>query len=168
MAGPDQPELPDDLAYRLQRCEGFLDLKMAGQARAEWNRVPAEQRKHPAAQGILLRLLCAEQDWPAARDVAARWHTRSPEEAGAWIQLAYTTRRADSLAAARQILETARTRFPQVAVIPYNLACYACQSGQLEEARQLLRTAAQLDEKALAYAAEDEDLKILWPELPEP
>lgn len=164
---PPTPDLPEDVLYRLQRCEGFLDLNMAVRARAEWNVIPPEYQDHPSAQHTLLHLLSREKNWQSAREVAVRFHARSPEDPASWIQLAYTTRRAQSMEAARQILETARPRFPGVSVIPYNLACYACQSGRLEEARKLLSEAAQMDEKALRLAAEDDDLRALWPELPD-
>ncbi len=166
MSNPS-PAPPEEVLHRLQRCEGFLDLKISARARAEWERVPEAWRKHPVAQAMLLRLLTAECDWPAARAVAVSYLARSPEEAAAWIQLAYTTRRAENLAAAERILREARSKFPREAVIPYNLACYACQSGRLDEARKLLKEAHQLDHLTLAYAAEDEDMRPLWPELPE-
>ncbi len=161
------PSLPEEVAYRLQRCEGFLDIKIPARARAEWEQVPAEWQNHPLAQAQLLSLLTAERNWPRAREVAVRFLARSPEIAAAWIQLAYTTRRAESLAAAERILVQARAKFPNEAVIPYNLACYACQAGHLDQARTLLQEAHQLDHHTLAYAAQDEDLRPLWPELPE-
>ena len=161
------PDLPEEVVYRLQRCEGFLDIKLPARARAEWEQVPAAWQNHPLAQAQLFALLSAERNWPRAREVAVRFLARSPENAAAWIQLAYTTRRTESLAAAERILVQARARFPNEAVIPYNLACYACQAGHLDQARTLLNDAHQLDPKTLAFAAEDDDLRPLWPELPE-
>ena len=160
--------LPDEVVHHLRRCEGFLDLKMTARARGEWAQLSEADQQHPIAQGMLLRLLVEEKNWPAARAVAERYQARAPDNAGAWIQLAYTTRRAESLDAARHILETARPLFPKESVIPYNLACYACQSGELDQARTLLQEAARLDKKSLRYAAEDEDLRALWPELDDP
>ena len=160
------PELPEDVLYILQRCDGFLDLKMVAKARAEWERVPLELRGQ--ARSCFLRLLCEEKSWAEARVVLAEWCAREPDHAGAWIQLAYVTRRAESLQAAEHILNTARVQFPQEPVIVYNLACYACQAGRLEEARALLRHAAKLDPATLGLAGEDDDLRPLWPELPDP
>jgi Flp pilus assembly protein TadD len=166
---PDDPSnLTEDVVHRLRRCEGFLDLKMAARARGEWAQLSNPDQQHPTAQRMLLRLLTEEKNWPAARAVAERYQARNPDHAGAWIQLAYTTRRAQSLDAARLILETARPLFPKESVIPYNLACYACQNGELDRARSLLQEAARLDKKALRIAAEDEDLRALWPELDDP
>lgn len=162
------PDLPEEVLHRIQRCDGFLDLKMARRARAEWNQVPEGHRDHPLTQGLLMRLLVEEKDWGTARDLAARLHAQDPGEAGTWIQLAYTTRRVEHIAAAEAILTEARQRFPKESVIVYNLACYACQSGRLDEARELLHASAELDPKSLDLAAEDDDLRPLWPELPGP
>lgn len=161
----DASNLPEEALHRLQRCEGFLDLKMAARARGEWAQLTESHQRHPTAQLMLLRLLVEEKNWVAARAVAESFQQQEPRDAGAWIQLAYTTRRAENLDAARRILETARPLFPRESIIPYNLACYACQSGELDRARSLLQEAARLDKKALRFAAEDDDLRALWPEL---
>ena len=168
MAEPSGPDLPEEVLHQLQRCDGFLDLKMATRARAQWEQIAEADRSHPVAQPLLMRLLVTEKNWTAARDLAVRFHAQAPGEAGTWIQLAYTTRRADTIAAAETILWEAHRRFPKESVIVYNLACYACQTGRIDEARELLQTSARLDPKALDLACEDDDLRPLWPELPGP
>ena len=162
------PDLPEDTAYHLQRCEGYLDLKMTTPARAEWEKAPADLHTHPTVEALLMRLLVEEKNWVAARDLARTWRERNPEDAGAWIQLAYAIRCAEGLTAAEQVLLTAREKFPKEPIIPYNLACYACQSGRLPETRQRLNEAAGLDPMVLRLAAEDDDLQPLWMELPGP
>lgn len=165
---PSTPDLPEDALHQLQRCDGFLDLKMSARARAEWEQIPEADRDHPLAQNLLMRLLVTEKNWPAAHALAVRFHAEDPDEAGTWIQLAYTTRRTETIAAAETILHEARQRFPKESVIVYNLACYACQTGRIDEARELLQVAAGLNPKAFEMAAEDDDLLPLWPELPGP
>lgn len=158
--------LPEDCAYELQRCEGFLDLKMTRPARAAWEKVAALHSAHPDVESLQMRLLVEEKDWASARDLALRWRERNPDDAGAWIQLAYATRRSNGLAAAEKILLAARAKFPREPIIPYNLACYACQSQRLDEARSLLNEASTLDPQCIQLASGDDDLEPLWGELP--
>ena len=103
--------------------------------------------------------------WSDAAAVARKLRERYPSEAAFSIQLAYATRRTESLESARDILLDALKRFPKIAVIPFNLACYECRLGQLEKAMDYLARAFKLDATFHDQALEDEDLKPLWDKL---
>lgn len=160
-----ETELPDDVAWRLSRVDGFLDLHMREQAGRELDAIPSDFRGHAAVRRLQLRLLLDQQSWAEARDLARSIRDADPTTHDMWILLAYATRRCESVAAARRVLEEAAHKFPGVPVIRFNLACYACQSGQLDDARRLLHQAFVLDRSFRETAQEDEDLRPLWSEL---
>lgn len=161
----DASELPDDVAWRLSRADGFLDLRMYSRARAELDAIPSDFSRHPLVSRTRLRLLIDQQAWAEARDLARAIRDGDPTTHDMWILLAYATRRCESVAAARQVLEEALHRFPGVPVIRFNLACYACLSGQVDEARRFLHQAFTLDKTFRETAQEDEDLRPLWSDL---
>lgn len=154
--------LPDDDRWRLQRADGFLDLRMPGRARAELDGVSAGQRDGAPFRVLALRLAMDERAWSDAVCIAAMLRDAHPDEPSFWIQLAYATRRAEGIEAAHRILSEAVARFPSVAVIPFNLACYACRLGRHDEALQRLDQACALDRQFHAMALEDEDLEPIW------
>lgn len=154
--------LPDDDRWRLQRADGFLDLRMTARARAELDGVSAGQRDGTPYRVLALRLAMDERAWSEAARVAAILRDAHTDEPSFWIQLAYATRRAEGIEAAHGILAGALVRFPAVAVIPFNLACYACQLGRHDEALRRLDQACALDQHFRATALEDEDLEPIW------
>jgi tetratricopeptide (TPR) repeat protein len=85
-----------------------------------------------------------------------------PENVGWWINLAYATRRCESIAKAETFLLRARELHHDNALIEFNLACYAGVTGRFEEARALLRRAIELDKEIRRLALDDEDLQSLW------
>ncbi|MFH0952856.1 MAG: hypothetical protein V1873_00845 [Verrucomicrobiota bacterium] len=163
--GKVSDDLPQEVLWHLERCDGYLDLKMLDRAREELDRVPEPHRESILFREARLRLAMEEQEWAAAASLARRLCDLAPEEPVYWVQLAYSTRRAESIEAARSILLDGLKRFPKIAVIPFNLACYECQLGRPEEALEYLGRAFTLDPAYRDAAEEDEDLKILWPRL---
>lgn len=158
-------KLPVEIRWHLQRADGFLDLKMTGQARAELDRIPAELRGAAIFRIIDMRLACEEKDWARAAQIMSVLCEEFPADAGFRIQLAYAKRRAEGIEVARRILADAAPLFPKVATIPFNLACYECQLGNLDEAMRKLQQAFALDGSYREAALEDEDLRALWPRL---
>lgn len=167
MTEPDAPsgELPEEVAWQLQRTDGFLDLRMPERARAEFERIPPPWQTSPEGLRIGLRLASDLKDWPEARRIAGVLRERHPDDVAWWVLLAFAARRAEGLSVAEGILRTARTKFPEVAVIPFNLACYACQQGREDEALAFLAAAVRLDSSYAEMALEDDDLRALWPRI---
>ncbi len=165
-------EPPDDVRWHLQRCDGFLDIKMIQKAREELDALPADWKSHESVKAARLRLAMEEEKWAEATALSRELRKSTPKKPDYWILLAYATRRARNLEAARAILLEARGRFPREATIHFNLACYECQLENPDAAMQHLKTAVQLNPKYREMAAEDEDLEPLWPLLeslaPEP
>jgi Flp pilus assembly protein TadD len=90
-------------------------------------------------------LYMAAEKWDMAAAVASHLVKAQPENAGWWINLAYSIRRSESAVKAEAILLQAREIHPKNALIAFNVACYASVTGRLEEAKDRLRHAIELD-----------------------
>ena len=150
-------------SWHLQRCDGFLDLGMREQARAELAAVPEKDRNATPFLRMMLRLQLEDGNWTTAAQLAETLAKKEPGDPSFPIQLAYATRRSSGIEAAEKILRDALTRFPKIALIHFNLACYACQTDRRDDALTCLAKAAALDPGLLQTAMEDEDLRPIWP-----
>ena len=104
----------------------------------------------------------AAKKWDMAAAVASHLVKVDPENPGAWINLAYSVRRAENIGQAEAVLLKARALHPKDASIAFNLACYASVTGRMEEAKVRLRQAIDLDKDIRLVALDDEDLRPLW------
>jgi predicted Zn-dependent protease len=161
----DATELPDDVRWHLQRCDGFLDLKMLDKARVEIEQIDAAHHQSDPFIEAGLRLAMAENRWNDAAQFARTLSERQPDNPVFRVQLAYAVRRGESIEAARDILLDAKKRFPKAAVIPFNLACYECQLGHTDAAMTFLEKAFKLDAHFREQAFDDDDLKPVWDRL---
>ena len=158
-------QIPDDAKWRMEKAEGFLDLRMQGRALAELMLVSESVQRTTPWRILRLRLAFDQHDWTLGAEIAKQLREEQPAIVDYWIQLAYATRRCLGIDAAKTILEEAAQRFPEIALIPFNLACYECRLGQNGIAMRHLRRAFELEPEYRETALEDEDLKPLWPEL---
>ena len=72
----------------------------------------------------------AAEKWDMAATVANHLVKVEPENCGWWINLAYATRRYESIETAEAILLRARELHHDNAMIEFNLACYASVAGR--------------------------------------
>jgi len=156
------PELPEQVLWTLQRCDGFLDLGMTAQAQSEFQKIPRMFHSRQETCEIILRMAIDEKNWPLAVQVAMDLIQRFPNEPTYHVQLAYSIRRKDNIVAARAVLLQAQRRFKKMAVIPYNLACYECQLGNQEHALSYLKRAVKLNADFMELALDDDDLEPIW------
>ena len=146
------------------RAVGFLELGMPEDALVELGELPPELRSSPVALHLRVDAFFRQKDWAAALEICLPMLDSHPEDPGWWIQTAYATRRADSVATAEPILRKAIELHPKHGLILYNLACYACVQGRHEEARSLLeRAEAEAKGTYLSMAATDADLVAILP-----
>lgn len=162
-----QKSISPEQEHFILKADGYLDLGMKDSARDELNKTEKSARHSVLYNEVKLRLLTDEEQWQDAAVIARTLCSAVPEDAGSWIRLAYTLRRASGIDEARGILEEARIQFPDEPIIPFNLACYACRQNKLDEARALLQKAISLYPDCLEMALADPDLEPLWDELEE-
>ena len=86
----------------------------------------------------------------------------NPNEPGFFVELAYATRRVESIHAAHAVLTRATSLHPTDATIQFNLACYEGQMANLDRAKAHLKRATEIDAKFRLMALEDPDLEPLW------
>jgi Flp pilus assembly protein TadD len=143
-------------------ASGYRELGMFDDAARALEEVDPEDRARIEVLGARLDCYIAAKNWAMAVEVARHLIEVEPENAGWWINLAYATRRTESLERAEAFLLRAHKLHPNNAIIAFNLACYACVMGRLEEAKVHLEHAIALDTKIRTLALHDEDLKPLW------
>ena len=164
----EEIEPPD--SHHLMAAVGWLELGNAAEARVELDAMARGLQLHPHVLELRWQVLAELRDWAEALAVAKILVGLRPEESSAWLHRAYATRRAPggSVEAAWRALLPAADTFPTEALIPYNLACYACQMERLEEARRWLLRAFAVGnrERLRRMSLRDEDLRLLWPEIP--
>jgi tetratricopeptide (TPR) repeat protein len=103
--------------------------------------------------------------WELMAVVAGKLVEWNPDQTGHFVDLAYATRRAESIQAAHTILERAAGLHPNDGTIKFNLACYETQMGNLDRAKAHLKRATKLDAKFRLMALDDPDLEPLWESL---
>ena len=165
-----EPESWQNL-QRLRAAEGWIELGLIEEARAELAELGPELRN--GADGLEVQwLLFAERGhWDAAFAVAQQSVDLHPQAEGGWIHRAYAARRrpGGGIPYARELLLPAVELFPQSHIVPFNLACYAAQLGELAEAWQWLEHSARVGTWATTceMGLRDTDLEPLWPRLRE-
>jgi len=124
--------------------------------------IAPEDKTRNEVLGARVGIYMAAKKWDMAVAVASHLVKVQPENAGWWINLAYSVRRAESIEKAESILPRAQAIHPNDLRIAFNLACYACVSGRIVEARERLGKAIKLNKEIRQFALDDEDLRPLW------
>ena len=105
------------------------------------------------------------ENWELLAVVAKKLAEWNPKEPGFFVELAYATRRVESIHAAHAILTPTARLHPTDGTIQFNLACYEAQMGSLDRAQAHLKRATEIEAKFRLLAMEDSDLEPLWASL---
>jgi Flp pilus assembly protein TadD len=120
--------------------------------------IAPEDKNRNEVLGARVVLYMAAKKWDMAAAIASHLVKVEPENAGWWINLAYSVRRVEGVEKAEAILLRAQAIHPKVAMIAFKLARYASVTGRMEEAKVRLRHAIHLDKNVRKLAIDDEDL----------
>ncbi len=153
----EQRQLRKTLTY----ANGYRTLEMYKEALDELEALNEKQQAQTETHRMYLSIYMQSERWKKALPYANRLAATKATDPGNLVNLAFVTRRANSLEGARIILENAARSFPEEAIIHYNLGCYACCDGELETAKRYLEKAFQLDPSYQKMAKNDEDLDAL-------
>ena len=126
------------------------------------SRIGTADKTRSEVLGPRVGIYLAAKKWDMAAAMAGHLVKTEPETAGWWINLAYATRRCESIESAEAILLRARELHHDNAMIEFNLACYASVACRFEEAGERLKRAVKLDKQFQKVAIDDEDLRPLW------
>lgn len=151
----------DQILFRkgLTYANGYRELEMFNEALAELDALGETLSGQRECRQMRLAVYMQAERWQEALPCANLLAANESSDPGDLVNLAYVTRRAQSLAGARIILENAAKRFPDEAVIHYNLGCYACCNNDLDTAKGYLERAFELDGAFYATSLGDEDLR---------
>jgi tetratricopeptide (TPR) repeat protein len=167
--GPGMKPLEPPDSHYLSAAIGWLGLGNVAEAGAELEKIAPQFQSHPDVLAVQFDIHAAAGKWDAAAEIAGTLTRLEPEQPGAWISLAYATRRktGGGIPQARAILIQAQRTFPKEQIIAYNLACYDCQLGDLDAAKVWLDKACTLGDarKIKHMALQDPDLEPLWSDI---
>jgi predicted Zn-dependent protease len=149
------------LKRHLSYAQGYLELGLVAEARAELDQITGPEAESMPVIGVKMAILQEAEAWAELTAVAAKVVERAPNEAAGWVTWAYATRRSKTLAAAEAILLRAERLHPHEPTIQFNLGCYACLRGDLPAARRRVDRAVALDPKFLHASTTDPDLEAL-------
>jgi tetratricopeptide (TPR) repeat protein len=153
-------ELPD--RQHLKAAHGYIELGMFEDANAELEEIDPYCRALPEVLNARLGVYHGLQKWEAMAEIAHRLVEWNPSEAGYFVDLAYATRRAQSLVDAHAILLRGEKLHPTDGTIQFNLACYEAQLGNVDSAKRHLVEAINADAKFKSMALDDPDLEPIW------
>ena len=154
---PEKIRLGKALSY----ANGYRELGMYADALRELDALPKEQHTYEPVLQMKLAITMDSQAWVQAQQIAKKLLEHDPTVSGNYVNLAYVTRRADSMEKGKWILLEAVSKFPHEAIIHYNLGCYECKAGDFEEAKSRLLVAFSLDAKYMKIASKDSDLESM-------
>ena len=146
----------------LERAQGYAALGMFFEANEELEEITPDVRHVPEVLVVRSAIYHGTGRWSALAVVSAKLVEYDPSEPGWFLNLAYATRRSESLETARTILLRAEKLHGQNAAIQFNLACYDAQLGNIESAKRHLARAIRKDAKYRQLALDDSDLEPLW------
>lgn len=156
-------ENPDQL--HLRAADGYIDLGMFEAANAELEEIDPFCRHAPEVLLARANIYHGLKKWELMGVVAKKLVKWNPDEPGYFVDLAYATRRAESIHMAHAILTQAAELHPKDKMIQFNLACYESQLGNIDRAKAHLTSATKIDAKFSAIALDDPDLEPLWASL---
>jgi len=139
---------------------GYRELGMFEDAARALEEIDPEEKTRNEVLYARVDIYLAAKKWDMAAAVASHLVKVDPENPGAWINLAYSVRRAENIEQAEAVLLKAWELHPKDASIAFNLSCYASVTGRLEEAKVRLRQAIDLDKDIRLVALDDEDLQL--------
>lgn len=146
----------------LERAQGYAALGMFLESNEELEEITPDVRHLPEVLKVRSAVYHGTGRWAAMAVVTAKLVEYDPADPSWFINLAYATRRADSLESAHAILLRAEKLHPQDGYIQFNLACYEAQLDNIEAAKQHLARATKRDPKFRQLALDDSDLEPLW------
>jgi Flp pilus assembly protein TadD len=156
------PAVKSNWQRHVLAATGYRELGMFDEAARVIEEVDAEDKGRKEVLAVRVDLYMAAQNWKLVAEVARHLVDIESENAAWWINLAYATRRAESIDKAQALLLQARKLHPDNAIIAFNLSCYACVTGHIDQAKTYLKHAISLDSNIRGLALHDEDLQTLW------
>jgi len=114
--------LKSDWQRHVVASSGYLELGMFDATALVLEEIAPEEKTRNEVLGARVNLYMAAKKWDMAAAVARHLVKVDPENPGAWINLAYSVRRAENIEQAEAVLLKARALHPKDAWIAFNIA----------------------------------------------
>tara|TARA_B110000467_G_scaffold120535_1_gene111883 strand:+ start:2415 stop:2921 length:507 start_codon:yes stop_codon:yes gene_type:complete len=147
---------------RLQYANGYLDLGMVKDAKAELDLIDEKDRSNAEVLSIRVRLYSESHNWKKVVAVSKQLVEMDPEAAFGWVNWAYALRELERIAEAKDVATRGLISNPKEAVLWFNLACYCSLLGEVEESSNHLDQSIALEKSFEKEAVDDPDLDKLW------
>lgn len=155
----------NEIERRIIASQGYRELGLIDEARAELAQLPAELRSR--ADVIEIKALCLmdEQQWLRALDHAMELCVADPMNPGGFIHAAFCLHELGRTEEAVEVLRHGPFTLKSKAVYFYNQACYHACLGLLDQAADFLQKALVKDPGLRKTAQTDPDLAALKEQL---
>jgi tetratricopeptide (TPR) repeat protein len=151
---PEQPGL-----RHLSAACSYIELGMFDEAYAAVKEIDPLCRALSEVLSSRVAIYRSLEKWGVMAIVTKKLAEWNPGEPGHFINLAYATRRNESIQAAHAILKRAEVLHPNDPTIQFDLACYEAQLGNLAQAKVHLARATRLNPKFRLIALDNADLE---------
>jgi Flp pilus assembly protein TadD len=146
----------------LEAADGYLFLGLAGDALAQLDKVPKEDRVQATVLIARGRVLLHLRKWADAERLAAHGTMKHPDHEEFTVQRAFALHQLKQGDAAMNVILAAPEWLRRTGILHYNLGCYEALLGDLKTARQCIKVACQMNTAMRKNAAIDPDLRELW------
>lgn len=147
---------------RLQYANGYLDLGMVKDAKAELDLIDEKDRSNSEVLSMRVRLYSESHNWKNMVATSKQLVGMDPEVSFGWVNWAYALRELERISEAKDIANRGLALNPKEAVLWFNLACYCSLLGEVEDASNHLDQAIALEKSFEKEAVDDPDLDKLW------
>ena len=149
-------------AKRLQYANGYLDLGMVKDAKAELDLIDEKDRSNSEVLSMRVRLFSETRNWKKLITLSKQLVELDSDVAFGWVHWAYALRELERIEEAKDVAIRGLGSSPREAVLWFNLACYCSLLGEVEDSSNHLNKAIALEKSFEAESVDDPDLDNLW------
>jgi tetratricopeptide (TPR) repeat protein len=146
---------------RIQAAQGYVELGLHPEARAELSQLSISAAERPDALEISALCFMGEERWAEALPLTQKLCQMEPKEPGGYIHAAYCLHELGQTHEALDLLARGPVALKAKPVYYYNVGCYMAKLGQKDQALKLLEQSFEMDGSLRSYAKKDPDLASL-------
>lgn len=154
-----------DAERRIVAAQGYVELALYEEARAELSVLPAELQERVDVIEISLLCLMGRHAWAEGLALATKLCHQEPAEPGGYIHAAFCLHELGKTAEAIDMLSRGPVSLRTKPVYYYNMGCYHARLGHFEKSIVYLERAFEMDGDLRQHAKKDPDLDALRAQL---
>ena len=143
----------------IHSARGYLELRMAQDARRELETLSAHERTDPGTILFRIRILLYEEKWQLAENMARNAYALHPDDHEFIVQRIFALYQLGHTKDARKLLRLTPRWLHNSGLLHYNLACYEALIGDVATARECAKAAFALNPALSCRAKRDPDLR---------